>query len=389
MATRVVLSGSLDFLCLGDILQLLGSSGATGVLRIMSKYSSNPGYIYFQKGNIVHGSTPENTGLEAVYALFGWMHGEYEFSEGDISCKHSIQASRMEIILDGLRMVDDGITETQGPVQFEKASHGRGNHPVIRGPLVDYFHVVDEESFAEGFKIIEEKRHGSWIWVILEGTVNIVRQTTKGPLIITKLGTGSFIGSVGSFLYKENARRATAVADSKVQLGVLDIQRLAEEFSTLSPQMRNLIISIDRRRHEVTNRVVHLHEEKNIPPMNPKGGKQILKEGGKMDKLYMIKSGEAHVIRNTPNGNLLLAQLFPRDFFGNIPFVDMGHEPQHAGVMTSKSFEATPVEIEPLQEEFTRISYTMRHMIESIATGISVTTQVAVQMNRKKAEKGS
>ena len=132
MSTKIDLSGSLSFLALGDLLQLIGSNGSTGTLQITSKYSQEPGYIYFQKGNIINGSTPSLKGLDAVYSMFGWIEGEFEFSSEEVQVKKLINESRMGIILDGLRMVDDGKTKKLGPVDYEEKHSGSGSSiPII------------------------------------------------------------------------------------------------------------------------------------------------------------------------------------------------------------------------------------------------------------------
>jgi hypothetical protein len=103
-----VLSGNLKFLGLGDVLQFLGSSGSTGVLSIKSKYVSDPGLIYFINGNPVNATVGSLKGIDAVNQLFGWVDGDFEFSEEKVTCETVIKKSRMEIILDGLSMLDDG-----------------------------------------------------------------------------------------------------------------------------------------------------------------------------------------------------------------------------------------------------------------------------------------
>ena len=88
-----------------------------------------------------------------------------------------------------------------------------------------YLYVVDEEDFFDGEHIVEEGKHGSWIWVILEGVVDIVKEMDSGTIPIVRIGDGSFIGSMASFLLQGHIRTATAIAVGNVQLGVLDSQR--------------------------------------------------------------------------------------------------------------------------------------------------------------------
>ncbi|MBE9594706.1 MAG: DUF4388 domain-containing protein, partial [Proteobacteria bacterium] len=154
---NVVLAGSLDFLNLGEVLQLLGSNGSTGILCITSKYARSPGLIYLLNGNPVNASADSLSGLEAVYSLFGWIEGDFEFTRDQVKTEKVIKKSRMEIILDSLSMLDDGVIKKLGPVTFEKISDVPGKTatlPIIKGPLVDYIYVVDEEEFTDGQEIV-------------------------------------------------------------------------------------------------------------------------------------------------------------------------------------------------------------------------------------------
>ncbi len=244
MDDQVILAGNLNFLNLGDIMQLLGGNGSSGTLRLLSKYAPGPGYIYFENGNPINASNGKLVGLEALYTLFGWTEGDFEFTRERFPNERLITKSRMGIILDGLRKLDDGQIEKLGPTTIvahaDGATAGTGGIPILRGPLVDYMYIVDEEDFYEGDAIVEEGKHGSWIWVILEGIVEITKESATGPLPIVQIGDGSFVGSMASFLVQDNTRNATAVAMGNVQLGVLDSQRLAQEYSRMSHEFQRL-----------------------------------------------------------------------------------------------------------------------------------------------------
>jgi hypothetical protein len=62
MQDNIVLAGSLKFLALGDILQLLGANSSTGKLRLISRYASEPGFIYIENGNPVNASCGSKIG---------------------------------------------------------------------------------------------------------------------------------------------------------------------------------------------------------------------------------------------------------------------------------------------------------------------------------------
>jgi len=387
-----VLAGNMDFLSLGDILQLLGSNSSTGILRIRSKYAQKPGLIYFVNGNPVNASAGPLTGLDAVNALFGWVNGEFEFTKEDIRRKNVIKKSRMQIILDCLSMLDDGQIEQLGPVSFPKktksSSRKESTLPVIKGPLIDYSYVVDEEEARAGNKIVAQGKHGGWLWVILEGVAEIIRETPQGPLKILRIGEGAFIGSIASFLLLEGTVRSAAIrAVENVQLGVLDSRRLSIDFLKMSDSFRSLAISLDRRLKQVTDMVVNIHLKKIRIEDYINGKNQRIVQGDSESDLFQITEGDAHIVRHTENGYVPLANLHSGDFFGNVPFLDLGQEPYQASVFASENLEVTKMDPVILQKEHNRLSPTFKNFIEHLATCVSVTTRVAFEFHKKTGDK--
>jgi len=97
MTDNIVFSGSLLFLSLADVFQLLGGNNCTGRLSLRSKYSADTGVVYFVGGNPVNAFCGNVNGLEAVYALFGWTDGKYDFSEEDLTgIENNVKKSMME-----------------------------------------------------------------------------------------------------------------------------------------------------------------------------------------------------------------------------------------------------------------------------------------------------
>ena len=185
-----------------------------------------------------------------------------------------IKKNRMEIVLNALRMLDDGVIEKVGPTTADELLSKKGSKsgdgqkrelPVIKGPAIDYLYILDEEEFPDGRTVVKEGSHGKWIWVILDGAAQITRETSRGPLTIAKLGEGCFIGSFTSLLFQEYARSATVTAMGDLRLGLLDTQRLAGEFYTLPADFRNTLSSLDRRlREDYRQSRGSLHEEERI-----------------------------------------------------------------------------------------------------------------------------
>lgn len=391
MRDNVVLAGNLKFLALGDIMQLLGANSSTGVLRLLSRYATEPGFIYFENGNPINASCGKTLGLEAVYTLFGWADGEFEFSNENISSKRVITKSRMGIILEGLKMVDDGQIKTVGPNAITRdgtVKNDTGSVPIVKGPLVDYMYVADEEDFFDGEYIVEEGKHGSWIWVILEGVVEILRETPDGPLPIVRLGDGSFIGSLSSFLIQGHIRTATAIAIGNVQLGVLDSQRLAQEFARLTPELRGFLLSIDKRLKQLNERATEFRLGKQKPIDHDEHIKPAIIQGAKEENIYMVKEGAASVIRHEDHGKVPLVQLYKGDYFGNISFLDFGHEPDYASVMASRDFKVRKVDATRIREEFNQLSTTFKNFVDNVATCVNVSTKVVCNYQKNFNSKG-
>lgn len=386
MSIKADLSGNLEFLGLVDLMQLLGANGSSGTLRLQSKYVSGPAVVYFSAGNPIDASSGPLKGLDALYSLFGWTEGEFEFRHDNLERDKVIKNSRMEVILDGLKKLDDGQIEKLGPQALVKTISdptGKGGIPIIKGPLIDYNFVVDEEEYAAGTHIVQEGKHGNWIWVVLEGVVDIVKNTPQGPLTIVKISEGTFIGSMASFLLEGNIRSASAIASGNVQLGVIDSQRVSNEYARLSPEFKGLLRSMDKRMFQIGDRVVDFHLEPEKSDRFIKGMKPVMKQGDKTEKLYIISSGKAGVVRSKDGVDVPLVSLENNDYFGYHPFLDMGHEPYSASIVGTEDLQYREINLEKLHNEYDRLSPTIKHIIENIATNISVTTMVAIDAYKK------
>jgi CRP-like cAMP-binding protein len=379
MASDTLLSGDLAFLNLGDLLQMLGMNGATGILRLYSPYSSQPGLIYFDNGNPIHAICGEKSGLDAIHGLFGWVTGDFSFSREKFSATQTIQHSRMQIILDGLRMLDDGELATMGPSSKPRQSRS-ASFNVVHGPLVDYMSVVDEERFTAGQQIVVEGSYGNWIWVILEGQVDMLRDTPDGPMKLLSLGEGAFIGNLTSFSIHGHIRSATCVAITDVVLGVLDLQRLTIEYTRMPEEMRTVALSLDRRLRQLTDRLLSCRRAQpdTAPPIGQ--WKPVsLPEANQGEGVYRITGGQAAVVWQKSKEPLFIARLHSNDVFGRIPFADLGHEPHSASVLADESIQFVALDVSALEAEFQRLSLTFKNFFKHMVNAISVTTMLTVQ----------
>jgi CRP-like cAMP-binding protein len=387
MAGNTAFAGNLSFLNLGELIQLLGTTGGTGTLYITSNYVSQPGVIYIDNGNPIDAANGAKTGLDALFSLFGWIDGQFEFIQEDITCQKVITQSRMEIILNGLRLLDEGQVEVLGPAAVESGTEPAvarsGSVPLIKGPLVDYSYVVDEEGFYDGDEIVQEGNHGNWIWVILEGVVDISRETPKGTLKILRIGDGAFLGSVTALLKGDNVRSATVTAVGNVQLGMLDSQLMTSELANLSLDCREFVGGLDERMKQATQMAIDIYaEDKKITDF-VKGKKILIKQGQTEKRLFHVRSGQAYIARETDAGVVPIACLQKGDYFGHIPFLDLGHEPYSASVFASPDLKLSPVDPQELQREHDKLSSTLKNILTHLSTSISVTTLIACNFYKK------
>ena len=387
MTDNIVFSGSLLFLSLADVFQLLGGNTCTGMLILRSPYAADAGVVYFSDGNPVNAAWGPYKGLDAVHALFGWTDGTYEFSEQDLAgIETIIRQSMMEVLLDALRLLDDGKIPRVGalaPDHTLAAAKGPGVGQgelvcPIKGPAVDYRYVTIENHYTDGATIVKQGKPGKWLWVICEGSVRIIRETPKGPVTLARLGEGCFIGTIGSFLYGNYERSATAIAEGDVHLCILDIEVLHREYSALSQDFKKILLSLDNRLRMVNENAVsaHLGEySKELP-----SDRVVDEKYQSSSNLYIIRSGTADIMGKGPQGDVHLLTLGRDDVFGKIPFMAFGHEPLAATVATSKDFEAEMLDSRALQKEYEKLSHTFRNFVFSSATNISMTTRLFYQL---------
>ena len=341
-------------------------------------HASGPASVTFLQGNPTHATYASLSGLEAVYALFGWTTGQFEFRQEKIDKERTIHRGQMEIVLDGLRMLDEGIIKRLGPGADEKGQTGRKDRlsrlPLIKKPITHYAFLVEEEEFSKGTTIIDEGEFGNWIWIILHGTAEMSKKTIAGPTKILKVGQGAFIGNISSMMAMGRRRIATFTATETIRLGVLDLEPLYAEYSGLSDEFRSLLLSLDNRFREITERLSEIHSGVHMGQNLLFNVKEKVSSGKKIETPFLILKGQAAIVEDMKNQPFPLINLGPDDFFGPLPFLEMGHEPFSASVYFSDDLNATPLDPELLQSEYDQLSDTLKNMIEFSLNCISIAT---------------
>lgn len=380
MAHNIVFSGSLLFVSLADVFQLLGDNNCTGILTLRSPHSADGGLVYFSNGNPINASYGNLKGLQAAYALFGWTDGKYEFSEEALTgIDPVIKQGRMGIVMDALRLLDEGAIARVGPDRLHRPDMKKTDLGImtlnpVKGPMVDYLYVKGEYAYPDGATIVKEGKYGKWLWVVYEGAVRVIRETPKGAVTLARLGEGCFIGTIKALAYGDYQRNASVIAEGNVRLCILDIEPLQREYATLSQSLRKMLISLDNRTRLINDHVIQTTIEGH-PKALPED-KIFDDPFQKSSELYCIRKGTADIIGKGPKGDVNLLSLGVDDVFGKIPFIDFGHEPLSASVMTSKSFQADILDSRSLEREYEDLSRTLRNFIFHTATTLSMTTKL-------------
>ncbi len=382
MGVQPVLAGDLTFIDLSDLLQFLNSDAKSGVIRLFSLYVEKPGCIYVLDGNPIDAFWDGKRGEEALYSFFGWGEGRFEFTVETFPEDRRIQKTTMAIILDALKRLDEGLIEKIGPIQFSgdkmRDDAGRIQLPVVRGPaFADYLYLADEESFKSGDCIIEQGRHGNWLWVVLDGVVEMRQKTPDGDAVVARVGRGAFVGSLSSLMRLEHPRSASFIAENDVLLGVIDTRQLTMDLGSLSSEFLNLIYGIENRLVMIAERAVAL--KYGDPPM---GGlseniKPVIRQGDRVSKFFSVEAGNAYIIQTVGGKKMLLGTLGPGDFIGRLPMFKHIHEPNVAAVFASPDLKLSIQDKDALMAEYETIPSIIKNIMEYTSVCLSVMTDLA------------
>ena len=102
----MALVGNLKDLKLPSLIQLNCMERNTAKLTI--EHNGRYGFIYFEKGQLVHAEFDPFIGEEAVYKLLELYSGNFKVEGGIRAPVHSIKTPWNNLLLEGMRLIDDG-----------------------------------------------------------------------------------------------------------------------------------------------------------------------------------------------------------------------------------------------------------------------------------------
>jgi len=99
-------TGSLENLSLPDIVQTLTIGMKTACVTLRS--DELEGRLWFNNGTLHHAEHGKSSGDDAFFEMVRWSSGEFVIEHGSKSRESSIQKDAMFLLMEGLRMIDEG-----------------------------------------------------------------------------------------------------------------------------------------------------------------------------------------------------------------------------------------------------------------------------------------
>lgn len=99
-------TGNLENLSLPDIVQTLTIGMKTACVTLRSQ--DREGRLWFDNGTLRHAEHGETDGDQAFYEMVRWDTGEFVIEHGNKSRGSSIQQDAMFLLMEGLRLMDEG-----------------------------------------------------------------------------------------------------------------------------------------------------------------------------------------------------------------------------------------------------------------------------------------
>ena len=128
------------------------------------------------------------------------------------------------------------------------------------GDQTKTFRILEEQKFSAGETIFEEGASGDWIYVVLQGEVEIYKNVRGKKIVVDRLKEDDLFGEV-SFIDKQ-PRSAGARAATDAVLGVFDRNYLISEYNKLPNNFRVILNAMAKRLRKMTIVATNLASKK-------------------------------------------------------------------------------------------------------------------------------
>ena len=167
------------------------------------------------------------------------------------------------------------------------------------------FLTIERETYKAGDVIFKEGSHGTAVYLLGAGKVEISKTVQDRKIVVEILGPGDIFGEM-SYI-DHSPRSATAIALEDTVLELIDKNFLDKEFNQIDSDFREIITTLVRRLRKTTQRLVSLPR---------RIGKRVsgkinisFKKADDFFKSYIANFGQGglfiHTTKNLPVGSLL------------------------------------------------------------------------------------
>jgi hypothetical protein len=150
----MALTGHLSDLSLSELIEFFCNQRKSGRIEVL--YPQGVGYFYLQAGSVVDAKIGVLQGIEAVYYALTLPNAEFEFSNSAETTERTINQPWTQVVLEGLRRLDEGITPPEAfPVGYKseksepdtiEGDHAPKSRPQIHVPA--FLTYIGKESMA-------------------------------------------------------------------------------------------------------------------------------------------------------------------------------------------------------------------------------------------------
>jgi hypothetical protein len=172
----MALTGHLSDLSLSELIEFFCNQRKVGRLKVL--YPQGFGYFYLQAGSVVDARIGVLRGIEAVYYALTLTNAKFEFSGSAEPMDRTINQPWTQVVLEGLRRLDEGITPAEAFPQGYRPENNEGEsieqmsapgsdvHDLHMPALLSF---MDKESMAKQKPLI-----ASAVGLVVLGSIAVV-----------------------------------------------------------------------------------------------------------------------------------------------------------------------------------------------------------------------
>ncbi len=115
--------------------------------------------------------------------------------------------------------------------------------------------------YQKGEKVIKDGKTDRRMYIIIEGTVDILLFDGKNKIKVATLKKGDFFGEMS--IFTDSPRSATALANENLKLAYIDNEKQLKRFLEINPGFASKMVHILAMRLAATNKIL-LEEFKEV-----------------------------------------------------------------------------------------------------------------------------